>query len=127
MYNIKIVQHFTCPKNAGAIRGADAVGKAVGLDKGDIVKFYFKINSQTHIIEDAHFKTMGCPAAIACSDIACEMVKGKTIEEAEKLSNADIINSLGDLPKDKISCVKTVEEAMRKTIQEFLKKQSLTF
>lgn len=126
MYNIKIVQHFTCPKNAGVLRGADAVGKAVGEDKGDIVKFYFKINSQTHIIEDAHFKTMGCPAAIACSDIACEMVKGKTIEEAENFSDEDFVNYFGQLPKEKITCVKTVEEAMRKTIQEFLKKQSIS-
>ena len=108
------------------MRGADAVGKAVGDEKGDIVKFYFKINSKTRIIEDAHFKTMGCPAAIACSDIACEMVKGKTIEEAEKFSNEQIIDYLGNLPKDKISCLKTVEEAIRKTIQEFLKKQTLS-
>lgn len=123
MYNISVMEHFLCPKNAGTLRKADAVGKAISTEKGDIVKFYFKINKQTHIIEDAHFKTLGCPAAIACSDIACEIVKGKTIEEATKISNADIIHYLGNLPMEKITCATTVEAAMRDTIKKFLKKQ----
>lgn len=117
------MKRFLCPQNAGSIKNADAVGVAESQEKGDVVKFYFKINSQSHIIEDAHFKTLGCPAAIACSDIACEIVKGKTIEEATKISNADIIHYLGNLPMEKITCATTVEAAMRDTIKKFLKKQ----
>lgn len=123
MYNISVMKRFLCPQNAGSIKNADAVGVAESQEKGDVVKFYFKINSQSHIIEDAHFKTLGCPAAIACSDIICDMIKGKTVEQASEISNADIIGKLGNLPMDKISCATTAEAAMRAGIKKFLKKE----
>ena len=123
MYNISVMERFLCPKNAGSLKGADVIGQAESAEKGDVVKFYFKINKRSHVIEDAHFKTLGCPAAIACSDIICDMVKGKTVEQASEISNADIINHLGNLPVDKISCATTVEAAMRAGIKKFLKQE----
>ena len=124
MYNISVMERFVCPKNSGSLRQATVIGMAENADKGDVVKFYFKINATTHVIEDAHFKTLGCPAAIACSDIVCDMIKGKTVEQASKISNVDIIGFLGELPVDKISCATTVEAAMQATIKKFHKQQT---
>lgn len=124
MYNVSVMKHFLCPKNAGTLQKANAVGQSISTEKGEIVKFYLKIDPDTHIIQDARFKTMGCPAAIACSDIACEIVKGKTIEEASQISNAEIIAYLGELPMDKIVCATTVEEAIQATLAKFQKRQN---
>ncbi|MDD4815612.1 MAG: iron-sulfur cluster assembly scaffold protein [Clostridia bacterium] len=123
MYNEKVLKNFANPHNAGGLHKANAVGKIGNVLKGDIVKFYFKINDETKIIEEARFKTFGCTAAIACSNIACDMVKGKTIEEALLVSNGDIIKALGGLPMDKIYCVTSVEGAIKETVNNYKKNE----
>jgi len=119
MYNEKVIRNFVNPYNAGGLHKANAVGKVGSAERGDIVKFYFRINNETRIIEEARFKTFGCTASIACSNVACDMVKGKTIEEVLKISNGDIIKALGELPMDKIYCATTVEDAIKEAINNY--------
>lgn len=119
MYNQKVLQHFLNPANAGGIKKADAVGKVGSVDGSDIVKFYLIINPETLIIENAQFKAFGGPATIACADVACELLKDKTLDEAKQISNMDIINMLDEIPMEKIYCATTVEDAIRETISSY--------
>lgn len=121
MYNEKILRNFANPYNAGGLHKANAVGKVSNAERGDIVKFYFKIDDETQIIQEARFKTFGSTATIACSNFACDMVKGKTIDEALMITNGDIIKMLGELPMDKIYCATTVEDAIKETINNYRK------
>lgn len=118
MYNQKILQHFLNPINAGGMKKAEAVGK-VCAESGDIIKLYFRINSENLMIEEAQFKAFGNPATIACADVACELVKGKTLDEAKLVSNMDIINLLDEIPMEKIYCANIVEDAIRETINSY--------
>ena len=103
MYNKTVLERFKNPKNAGGLRGANGVGKVGNAACGDIMKMYLLIN-EDGIIEDAKFKTFGCCAAIASTDVACDLVKGKTIDEALKVTNKQVFDILGDLPAHKIHC-----------------------
>ncbi len=121
MYNEKVVEIFTNPKNVGEIKDANAIGQVGNPACGDIMKLYLKINDKG-IIEDAKFQTFGCAAAIVSSSVATEMIKGKTVEEALKLENQEILDYLGGLPAHKIHCSVLAKEAIESAIDNYNKK-----
>ena len=120
MYNKTVLERFKNPKNAGGLRGANGVGKVGNAACGDIMKMYLLIN-EDGIIEDAKFKTFGCCAAIASTDVACDLVKGKTIDEALKVTNKQVFDILGDLPAHKIHCSVLAEESIRSAVEDYYK------
>ena len=121
MYNDKVIEHYSNPRNVGAIEDASGIGEVGNPVCGDIMKMYLQI--ENNIIVDVKFKTFGCGAAIATSSISTEMIKGKTIEEALKLSNKDVVNELGGLPPVKLHCSVLAEEAIRNAIADYYRKQ----
>ncbi len=121
MYNKKVVSVFANPKNVGDIENASGVGTVGNASCGDIMQVSLKI--EDNVIVDAKFKTFGCAAAIASSDTATEMIKGKTIEEALKITNADVVEELEGLPPQKIHCSVLAEEAIAEAIKDYQSKQ----
>ena len=99
MYSEKVMEHFANPRNVGEIPDANAVGQVGNAKCGDIMKMYMKI--EDNVIKDVKFKTFGCGAAIATSSMATEMVKGKTVDEALKLTNKAVMEALDGLPKER--------------------------
>ena len=118
MYNEKVIDLFQHPKNVGAIKDANGVGMVGNQVCGDIMKLYLKINDN-EIIDDASFETFGCTAAIVSSSVATGLIKGKTIDEALKLENQEIIDILGGLPPQKIHCSVLAKEAIEKAIEDY--------
>ena len=123
MYNDKVMNLFKEPKNVGVLPGANAIGKVGNVACGDIMQIFLKINEQ-EVIEDASFQTFGCAAAIVSSSVACDIIKGKTIEEALKIENEQIIEILGGLPDHKIHCSVLAKEAIQDAIENYKKKQA---
>ncbi|MFZ5647913.1 MAG: Fe-S cluster assembly scaffold protein NifU [Bacillota bacterium] len=121
MYNDKVMDHFENPRNVGEIPDADGVGQVGNPTCGDIMKIYLKIND--NVIEDVKFKTFGCGAAIATSSMVTEMVKGKTIEEAMKISNKAVAEALGGLPPKKMHCSNLAADALHSAIEDYKTKQ----
>ena len=121
MYNKTVMDRFQSPKNAGSLRGANAIGQVGSSSCGDIMKMYFKINEETLVVEESKFKTFGCCASIACTDVACDLVKGKTIDQALKISNQEVLDKLGELPLHKIHCSILAEESIRAAIEDYYK------
>lgn len=123
MYNEIVMEHFQNPKNVGEIPDADGIGEMGSPQCGDTMVVYIKVKD--NVIDDIKFKTYGCCAAIASSSIATEMIKGKTIEEAEKLTKAAIVEQLGGLPEPKIHCSLLAEDAIHAAIKDYKQKQSI--
>ena len=121
MYNDKVMKIFKDAKNAGMIKGASGIGKVGNVQCGDIMKIYILVNDRG-VIEDAKFKTFGCVSAIAATDVACEMIKGKTIEAALKVTNKDVIDYLGGLPAIKIHCSVLAQEAIEAAVKDYRKR-----
>ncbi len=121
MYNQKVIDTFANPKNVGEIENADGVGTVGNAKCGDIMQVFLKIEND--VIVDAKFKTFGCAAAIASSSTATEMIKGKTIEEALKIKNSDVVEALEGLPPQKIHCSVLAEEAIAEAIKDYRSKQ----
>ena len=117
-YSEKVMDHFMNPRNVGEIEDASGVGTVGNAKCGDIMKISMKINDDG-VIEDVKFKTFGCGAAVATSSIATEMIKGKTVEEAEKLSNKAVIEALDGLPPAKIHCSVLAEEAVKAALKDY--------
>lgn len=122
MYNEKVIEVFKNPKNVGEIENPDGVGTVGNASCGDIMQISLKIEND--IIVDAKFKTFGCTAAIATSSTATEMVKGMTIEEALKVTNKKVVETLGGLPAQKLHCSVLAEEAIKKAIEDYLSKKN---
>lgn len=120
-YNDKVIEHYSNPRNVGIIEDANGVGEVGNPVCGDIMKMYLKI--EDGIIKDVKFKTFGCGAAIATSSVSTEMVKGKTIEEALKLTNKQVVDELGGLPPIKLHCSVLAEEAIKTAIADYLRKE----
>jgi nitrogen fixation NifU-like protein len=120
-YSEKVMEHFMNPKNVGEINDADGVGTVGNPACGDIMQMFLKIKDD--VITDAKFKTFGCGAAIASSSMATELIKGKTITEALKVTNEEVSNELGGLPKIKRHCSVLAEEALHSALADFYKKQ----
>lgn len=117
-YNKKVMKRFLNPKNFGKIQNADSVGRMGNQKCGDIMEVNFKLDKNKKI-KNIKFQTWGCGAAIAASDALCELAKGKTLEEAKKITNKDIIDSLGGLPNVKLHCSVLGAGALHKAIQNY--------
>jgi nitrogen fixation NifU-like protein len=126
-YSDKVLDHYNNPRNVGSLDKNDIdVGTGIvgAPECGDVMKLQLRINAEG-VIEDAKFKTFGCGSAIASSSLATELVKGKTIEEALKLQNTDIVEELA-LPPVKIHCSVLAEDAIKAAIADYRKKNGIT-
>jgi len=121
MYTEKVLDHFRNPRNMGEIKNADGVGKVGNPTCGDVMAIYIKVKDNR--ISDIKFKTFGCTAAIASSSIATELVKGKTLDEAMKLTRDDVSKELGGLPAIKMHCSNLASDALHEAIKDYRKKQ----
>lgn len=123
MYSDNVIEHFMNPKNAGEMENPDAIGTYGSPVCGDMMEIYIKVDD--NVITDVKFKTFGCGSAIASSSIATEMIKGKTLEEALKVSNKDVIDALGGLPGPKVHCSVLSEQAVKLAIYNYAKEHNL--
>ena len=121
MYNEKVMEAFKNPQNVGEIENPDGSGTVGNASCGDIMQITLRIVDD--VIVDAKFKTFGCAAAIATSSTATEMVKGMTVEDALKLTNKKVVETLGGLPAQKLHCSVLAEEAIKKAIEDYLSKK----
>ena len=119
-YSEKVMDHFTNPRNVGEIENADGVGVVGNAKCGDIMKMYLKIEGD--VITDCKFKTFGCGAAIATSSMATELIKGRTVDEALKLTNSAVVEALEGLPPVKVHCSVLAEEAIKTALADYYKK-----
>lgn len=119
LYSEKVMEHFRNPRNVGEMENPDGVGHVGNPVCGDIMELYIKVEND--VIIDAKFKTFGCGAAIATSSMVTEMVRGKTIDEALKVSNRAVAEALGGLPPIKMHCSVLAEEALQSAIEDYLK------
>jgi len=124
-YSKKVMQYFMHPKNVGEIKNADGIGKVGNILCGDVMWVYIKVGKNKkgeEIIKDIKFKTLGCGAAIATSSVVTKLAKGKTLKEATKITNKDIVKVLGSLPPIKYHCSLLAEQALTEAIYLYLKK-----
>ena len=122
MYSEKVMQHFANPHNVGEIPDADGVGKVGNPQCGDVMWLYIKVKD--NIITDIKFKTFGCGAAIATSSMITDLARGKTLEEAKKISRQDVADSLDGLPPVKMHCSNLAADALREAIKDYEAKQA---
>ncbi|MEW6686024.1 MAG: Fe-S cluster assembly scaffold protein NifU [Candidatus Edwardsbacteria bacterium] len=120
-YSEKVMEHFKNPRNVGEIEDPDGIGEMGNPVCGDVMSFYLKVKDNK--LEDVKFKTFGCGAAIAVSSIVSEMAKGKTIEDALKITNQLVAQELGGLPPNKMHCSNLGADALHKAIEDYLQKQ----
>jgi len=121
MYSEKVMEHFRNPRNVGEIENADGIGEVGNPVCGDMMTFYIKVDNNR--LTDVKFKTFGCGAAIAVSSMVSEMAKGKTIEEAQKITNQMVAQELGGLPQNKLHCSNLGADALHKAIENYLNKK----
>ena len=123
LYSDKVLEHFSNPHNVGDLPDADGVGEVGNAKCGDIMKMYLKIKDG--VITDAKFKTFGCGAAIATSSMATELIKGKTIDEALKLTNKAVMEALDGLPPVKVHCSVLAEQAIKAAVADYYRSQGI--
>jgi nitrogen fixation NifU-like protein len=121
-YSKEVLKRFTSPKNYGEIKNPDGKGKVGNPKCGDLMEVYLRIENGK--IKDIKFQTFGCVAAIAASDVLCELAKGKTIQEAKKINNKTILKKLKGLPLIKLHCSVLGEEALKAAIEDYEKKKT---
>lgn len=122
-YSDKVLEHFYSPRNLGVLPNANAVGEYGSPQCGDVMKFYLII--EDNIIKDIKFKAFGCGSAIASASIATELIKGKTLEEAWKITNKSVIEALDGLPNNKIHCSVLAEQTIHQAINNYRKSKGL--
>ena len=122
IYSEKVMDHFAHPRNVGEIENADGIGEVGNAKCGDIMKMYIKVDDND-IITDVKFKTFGCGAAIATSSMATELIMGKSIKDALKLTNSAVVEALEGLPPVKIHCSVLAEQAIKSAILDFYTKK----
>lgn len=125
LYSQKVMDHFTNPRNVGIIEQADGVGEVGNATCGDIMKIYLKIDEDT--ISDVKFETFGCGSAIASSSMATEMIKGKSVEDALKLTNKAVAEALDGLPPHKMHCSVLAEEAIKEALKDYYTKNGIAY
>ncbi|MBI2832717.1 MAG: Fe-S cluster assembly scaffold protein NifU [Chloroflexi bacterium] len=121
VYSAKVMEHFTNPRNVGEIENPDGIGEEGNPVCGDMMTFYIKVKDNR--LDDVKFKTFGCGAAIAVSSMVSEMAKGKTIEEALKITPQLVADELEGLPKQKFHCSNLGAQALHKAIEDYLSKK----
>lgn len=125
LYSDKVMDHFQNPRNVGKLENADGVGEVGNAKCGDIMRMYIQV--EDGIITDCKFNTFGCGSAIATSSMATELIKGKPIEEALKLSNQAVVDALDGLPAHKIHCSVLAEEAVRAAVKDYYDKNGIAY
>ncbi|MBP3674363.1 MAG: Fe-S cluster assembly scaffold protein NifU [Oscillospiraceae bacterium] len=125
LYSEVVMDHFMHPRNVGTIEDASGVGEVGNAKCGDIMKIYLKIEND--IIEDVKFETFGCGSAIASSSMATEMIKGKPISEAMKLTNKAVAEALDGLPAHKLHCSVLAEEAIKSALKDYYTKNNIPY
>jgi nitrogen fixation NifU-like protein len=121
MYSKKLMSHFKKPHNMGSLKNADGIGEVGNPVCGDIMKIYIKVSKNK--LKNIKFETLGCPAAIGTSSMVTDLAKGKTLEQAMKITNQDVAEALDGLPKIKMHCSNLAATALHKAIQNYQKKQ----
>jgi nitrogen fixation NifU-like protein len=121
-YSAIVIEHFRNPRNVGEIEDPSGVGKMTSPVCGDMMELYLKVDPNG-VITDAKFRTFGCGAAIASSSVLTELIKGKTIEEAGKITKKTILEALGGLPEPKIHCSLLAEDALKLAIEDYYKRR----
>jgi len=130
VYSSKVIDHFTHPRNIGKMKNPDAVGEAGNPVCGDLMTIYLKIGKKKiggksqEFIKDIKFETLGCAAAIATSSMVTELAKGKSLEDALKITRNQVADELGSLPPIKMHCSNLAAEALHKAIEEYRKKKA---
>lgn len=125
-YSKEVMKHFKNPHNCGKMKNPDGIGKVGNAKCGDILYLYIKVGKNKEdkeIIKDISFSTFGCVAAISSSSMTTELAKGKTLEEAEKITNADVAKHLKGLPPIKIHCSNLAADALRAAIKDYRKRK----
>ncbi len=125
LYSEKVMDHFRNPRNVGSMENASGVGEVGNAKCGDIMKIYLKIEND--IIVDVRFETFGCGSAIASSSMATELIKGKPVSEAMKLSNKAVTEALDGLPVHKIHCSVLAEEAIKSAVKDYYDKNGIAY
>ena len=123
LYSEKVMDHCTNPRNVGEIEDADGIGEVGNAKCGDIMKMFLKIDNG--VITDIKFKTFGCGAAVATSSMATEMIKGRKLEDALKLTNKAVVEALDGLPDSKLHCSVLAEQALKAAISDYYKRQGV--
>ncbi len=124
-YSEKVMDHFMNPRNVGEIENASGVGEVGNAKCGDIMRIYLDIDEETKIIKDVKFMTFGCGSAIASSSISTEMIKGKSIYEALKITNKAVVEALDGLPPVKVHCSVLAEQAIKSALLDYAKKHNV--
>ena len=122
-YSEKVMDHFANPRNVGDLPDANGVGEVGNSKCGDIMRMYIKV--EDNVIQDVRFKTFGCGAAIATSSMATELIKGKTEEEALKLTNKAVMEALGGLPPVKVHCSVLAEQAIKAAVSDYYRRRGV--
>ena len=125
LYSDKVMDHFQNPRNVGKIDDADGIGEVGNAKCGDIMRMYIKVKDG--IITDCKFNTFGCGSAIATSSMATELIKGKSVEDALKLSNQAVVEALDGLPAHKVHCSVLAEEAARAAVKDYYDKNGIAY
>lgn len=125
LYSEKVMEHFRNPRNVGVIEDADGVGEVGNARCGDIMKIYLKIVND--VISDVKFETFGCGSAIASSSMATELIKGKPVSEAEKLTNRAVAEALDGLPPHKLHCSVLAEEAIKAALKDYYDRNGMEY
>ena len=120
LYSEKVMDHFRNPRNVGVIENADGVGEVGNAKCGDIMTMYLKIEDD--VVQDVKFETFGCASAVASSSMATELIKGKPVSEAMKLTNKAVAEALDGLPAYKMHCSVLAEEAIQSALDDYYSK-----